>query len=419
MGAITSSNENGSVEDPSMKKIHTHYVFLIHGWLGNSSEMSYLESAINRAANDFPSSTASTQTNVNSRIVTHCAKVNNWRTTDGIASGGTRLAHEIQQFILDDIQKNNHDNDNTSTSNESSDSGSGEHHVSISFVGNSLGGLYARYALSQLPMQLNVQETKITIHRMLFVTTATPHLGVAGRGHTFLPIPRLAEQVIGRALQTTGKDLFRIDNDDLIYKMSTDIEFLQPLSLFQKRVAYINAFRTDFQVPTRTAAFLSKNSTYPHYIHENEEDLPFLVAIASTKANHDILRGVEDEDELPCKKHTMSVKLDALGWEKVFVDMRDYIPRGIKLPSFLRKCSREKWKDFMKSKESNGEQSNIVESRELDAFMTGSDRIHIPVGHDVMVANARSESYSSFTVKGRPVMDYLASGVVKDLDLFV
>ena len=417
--------------------------------------MSYLETSINTAADAYiysnkNKSMPSIDTNKQvrhhtSRLVTHSATSNNGRTTDGIASGGTRLAHEIQQVIKNDIQNNTGDNSG------SVDDSSNEHHVSISFVGNSLGGLYARYALSKLPSKIHmnvnvnlggnkegeeeVQEksqpkSSVILHPEIFATTATPHLGVAS--NTFLPIPRALEHIIGRTLQITGKDLFRIDGEDLIYQMCTNYEsYLKPLTMFRKRIAYINAFRTDFQVPTGTAAFLNRNSTYPHSIRTNdyggERDPPFIVSVANTEANWDILKDENFEDHTPTRTrmHAMSIKLDASGWEKVFVDVRKYSPiPGLALPSFLKKSSRQKWNEFLTLKQVEvqvGEESESdpkvvqVQSRELEKLMTGSDRIEIPVGHQVMVANSKSDAYSNFTKNGRPVMDHLAQQIVKTL----
>ena len=431
INVITTENEHDDSVEKSDEQIHTHYIFLIHGWLGNSSEMSYIETSINQAA-----VVAAKNGNPNARIVTHCAKSNDKRTTDGISHGGTRLADEILEFITNDAKKHFSEEPGEREREH-------EHHVSISFVGNSLGGLYGRYALSKLPTQLCLyfesddddegnksspkSQSSIILHREIFATTATPHLGCAS--HTFVSIPRVLEQVIGRTLKDTGKDLFRIDSDDLIYQMCTDYElYLKPLSLFRKRIAYVNAFRTDFQVPTGTAAFLSRHSTYPHSIQCVDEESdhpypPFIVAVANTDVNHDILR---EENPVQGKKHAMSVKLDASGWEKVFVDVRDYIPTpGFALPSFMKKNSRSRWNQFITSKgvkgvgDGDGDDEKLklvqVQSRELEKLMKGSDRFEIPVGHQVMVANSKSEAYSSFTKGGRPVMDHMAQQMVKIL----
>jgi hypothetical protein len=394
-------NQQNSIKNP----IDAHYIFLIHGWLGNPNEMGFLESSINSIVES--TSVANTNTKVKAaRIVTHSTICNDAKTTDGIAIGGIRLAQEIQQFIIDEIQ-----------SNMDGEVLEPEHHCTISFVGNSLGGLYARYALSKLPDKLPLQndsstETTPSVHlqKQIFVTTATPHLGVAK--NTFLPIPRILERGIGRILNLTGRDLFRTDDIDLIYQMSTDYDtFLKPLSLFHKRIAFANAFRTDFQVPTSTAAFLSRESTYPHIV-EIDVEHPFIVAVARTEENLEVLKEKIDE-RIPCKRHAMSVKLDALGWQKVFLDVRDYIPLpGIALPSFLTTGSRQKWNAFISV---GGERKKQVESRDLLRSLSGSDRFDIPVGHQIMVANSKNQSYSRFTAKGRPVMDYLANWMVTDL----
>mmetsp|Transcript_26135 Transcript_26135/g.39553 ORF Transcript_26135/g.39553 Transcript_26135/m.39553 type:complete len:626 (+) Transcript_26135:48-1925(+) len=435
-------------EPNSDNNIHTHYVFLVHGWLGNSKEMSYLESSINHARESYTKSVFM-KNNHDTRLITYSTIENDGKTTDGIANGGTRLAKEIQQFIKTDLTQNR--NSLTLESDKK------EHHVSISFVGNSLGGLYARYALSQIPTEIQLlvnNDTKgdkesptkqqpIILHKELFITTATPHLGCSS--HTFFGIPRALEKIIGRVLRMTGKDLFRVPNGnqknnkndsqdiDLIQEMCTDYEsYLKPLTMFRKRVAYINAFQTDFQVPTSTAAFLNQDSTYSHSIRrckEHDDDgESFIVAIANTKGNSDILAQKEDsKEEKESEDKIMSVKMDAIGWEKVFIDVREYIP-GISLP-FVKQSSREKWNNFIQSKVFDSKQSTAtlehsqknaggvvnVESRELYDLMMGSERLGVPVGHQVMIANSKNEMYSSFTKTGRPVMDHLAKQIVKSL----
>lgn len=141
--------------------VSTHYVFLVHGWLGNSSEMGYLQKAIDQKASEY--------TNGNSKIITYCPTCNDSKTTDGIANGGQRLAHEVTEYIkANELNKS-----------QPSDSSSRTRNVSISFIGNSLGGLYARYCLTLLPKELIIEgandEKKrnimIVLHRNIFATT--------------------------------------------------------------------------------------------------------------------------------------------------------------------------------------------------------------------------------------------------------
>jgi len=153
---------------------------------------------------------------------------------------------------------------------------------------------------------------------------------------------------------------FRLN--DLIKTMCTCPTYLEPLALFKKRIAYANAYHTDFVVPTRTAAFLNKDSTYPHYISDiapsakdnamnsnnGEADAiknDLIVATLHTprrerkKANSTVGRtscitensGVRDKYDYDRPTNTdelleMSTALDELGWKKVFVDIRSTLP---------------------------------------------------------------------------------------------
>merc|ERR1712176_785495 len=111
-----------------------------------------------------------------------------------------------------------------------------------------------------------------------------------------------AEKIIGKIFQPTGQDLFfdcannaNDKNDEttgrggkdtnsnenennlvLIERMTLEDRFVKPLSLFKKRIAYANAYGTDFQVPTNTAAFLSNTNSIhkvvDNHIEENDDD---------------------------------------------------------------------------------------------------------------------------------------------------
>jgi hypothetical protein len=55
--------------------------------------------------------------------------------------------------------------------------------------------------------------------------------------------------------------------------MCTCPTFLNPLASFRKRIAYANAYQTDFVVPTQTAAFLNTESNYPHYFESGRDGM--------------------------------------------------------------------------------------------------------------------------------------------------
>ncbi len=82
-------------------------------------------------------------------------------TADGIDVGGERIADEIAALLISRPQT-----------------------TQLSFVSLSLGGLYARYAVSALE-----QRGALTgLHLKNFLTLATPHLGVAGHLATIINV---------------------------------------------------------------------------------------------------------------------------------------------------------------------------------------------------------------------------------------
>lgn len=529
-----------------------HYIFLVHGWLGNDLEMAYLSKAFQniisppqngetgidgsvessgvpklpsakrvRRSGSYQSrlinqQDANDECDVDTEIVVHSVKCNVGRTSDGIRKGGRRLANEIVDFIRSDVESRIANcGENTDENNEDDAT-----HVTYSIVGNSLGGLYARYAVSLLPYHLHLKlqqqgSTKsnmLNLHPSIFCTTATPHLGVSK--HTYLPIPRIAETIIGTGLGTTGRDLFRLnsekdlasmaaggimnaaagsvrrfarrgendqesdrDDDDemecIISNMCTQEKYLTPLRNFRQRIAYANAYGTDFQVPTLTAAFLNEKSGVGHFVESsrqiwsaqdeqkrtlkgsaegkarNDETgkdyLPFIVAIVRTEQQSHAQLPISNSKRGADELLRMSQCLDALGWTKVFIDVRDRIPvPGLATPAWLRpNCGslddliRERSAlgftslntDENTSAESSAVESEpsapakpptnihtsecVLTSQELAQSTQTGDTIHFPLGHTVMVANSKSERYSQINSQGRPVMDRLAQDLTR------
>lgn len=183
---------------------HTvHLIVLVHGWKGDSKEMGYMKRSLLRESEKHPSS----------RFVVHSSTVNEGRTSDGIAAGGERLAAEVSDMIA-----SHRADDNV---------------VTLSFVGNSLGGLYSRYAISKIDSS--------AVEPIVFCTTATPHLGVSN--HTYVPIPRSVEWVVAHVMHSTGKDLFQYT--PIIKDMAFNSTFKTPLQRFRKRIAYANVSSCD------------------------------------------------------------------------------------------------------------------------------------------------------------------------------
>ena len=452
--------------NPSMNNnnhITTHYIILSHGWLGSPQEMAYvqqaIESKISSMDDSFPQSV---------RVVVHSATSNHKRTHDGIANGGKRLANEIESFILNDLLMTNNGDDNGGDDDDDDGSifctQSRRHiHVGLSIIGYSLGGLYGRYALSCLPSQLtavtkNEVKMNIMLHYNIFMTIATPHL--ACTNHTYMNLPRFVEWIFGSMCSKTGKDLFcskkitrrmkkkqqsvvnsHKDENNLIFEMGTNYEtFLKPLSQFKKRVTYVNAFQTDFQVPTSTAAFLSDDSTHPHFLRTStlteSDDCPFVVAMLQTRMDNDVVQSdVNLSSYHDLTKHAqdliMSNKLDALGWDKIFIDSRDMnpipgVPKGI--------CSKDHrlgWKnycqDFIEKPSKDNEEfqndtssfqlhSSSIKSKDVKHFMTKRGRkIQIPVGHCMLIANSKSKGAEKFYSNGRQIVDVMVTSFLGEL----
>jgi hypothetical protein len=142
----------------------------------------------------------------------HNAACNEGKTNDGIIRGGERLTNEMLDVIRKEVLETGHDV-----------AQQGPVDVTISIVGNSLGGLYGRYAIAHLAevckvIQVDEKEKNnndtctayvlddyIHIHFNVFCSTASPHLGCAS--HTYIPLPRAAELGVAQLLGETGSDL--------------------------------------------------------------------------------------------------------------------------------------------------------------------------------------------------------------------
>jgi hypothetical protein len=322
-------------------------------------------------------------------IIVHPAVCNEGKTTDGVANGGQRLVDEMMAVIKHEMRHRNSKS------------------VTVSVVGNSLGGIYGRYAVAKLAREQN-------LHFNIFCTTATPHLGVSK--HTYISLPRSAEIGVAHAMGNTGKDLFRLN--DLMKNMATTPEYTVPLGSFRQRIAYANAYGTDFPVPAETAAFLSDRSTYPHYfVVENDvvvDEGGLVIARLHTRPIDDL-----EQSEIE-KEHTdelvqMSTALDALGWKKVFVDIRKEIPIKITMGRRNSQGDGEGEEDVCNM--DNLKRKKVVESRDLATAMKldSSEGLHLPMGHNMIVAFSRSRISTYMNKGGRPVVDALAKELVENI----
>jgi hypothetical protein len=196
---------------PDLQADITHFCFLVHGHRGFSKDLGYVQTAMRRVASiekqkrllqEDVSSGSSREEDSSTELpdllrhdmIVHSVSCNEGKTTDGIARGGERLADEIVSVIRQEMETR-HPIDPSEETNSIKE-------ATISILGNSLGGVYGRYAIAKLAERC-VQESpgcyildgRFRLMMNVFCTTATPHLGIAG--HTFLPLPRTAEIGVG------------------------------------------------------------------------------------------------------------------------------------------------------------------------------------------------------------------------------
>jgi hypothetical protein len=268
--------------------------------MGSPKELGYVQQALQR---DFDAAMTTQQQHHQQQhlptLLVHSASCNAKNSLDGIEAGGRRLAQEVneilQQLVQDEIlsslqqqqQKEKKKNDVPPSSTQQEQPPQ-QHVIALSFLGFSLGGMYSRYALPFIDWNIMaVDGMSIPVVPNLFVTAATPHLGV--QRMTYWKLPACLEPLVAWYLGRTGQDLFRRPRrkhaattssyyDDIIQQMSLDATFLLPLSKFSKRMTIANAFSTDFAVHTATAAFLTDDDDddvsweeEDHHFHDHEQ----------------------------------------------------------------------------------------------------------------------------------------------------
>jgi len=421
------------LDDYNKKGAHvTHFCFLVHGHRGFRKDLSYLQTVMGLMADQKKRSLVGEA--FRHDIVVHSAVCNEHRTTDGVVNGGKRLVEEMLDTIRTAMEQRPTPPAAKGTPNQPQ-----LRDVTISIVGNSLGGLYARYAIAQFQNFVprndhgdNVLDGKYRIHFNVFCTTASPHLGLSK--HTYLPLPRSAEIGLAHTMGNTGKDLFRLN--DLMKTMATTPEFLKPLGNFRKRLAYANAYGTDFPVPAETAAFLSAESNYPHHFVEDSEQGGDCVVVDGTGLVIATMQtpplGDEGTPRQIDQENTddlvhMSRALDSLGWKKVFVDIRNEIPYRMSLPrlssrripTFEDSSSSEEEQPPALSSLDALKQKKVVCSKDVaSAITTPADddgKVVWPMGHNMIVAFSRDKYSTRMNKGGRPVVDALAKELVDDI----
>lgn len=304
-----------ALKDSILNSSPTHLVVTVNGIIGSAHDWRF---AAKQFLSRYPQD-----------VIVHCSECNySMLTFDGIDVMGSRLADEVVSVVKrhPDLQK-------------------------ISFIGHSLGGLIARYAIAKLysedfrkptsqdngepdgfekPFREKKPVGKIAgLEPVNFITSATPHLGL--RGHKQFPLfcgiqylEKLA-LYISWLLGRTGKHQFLTDTDDgkppLLLQMTQDcqdLKFISALQSFKRCVAYSNACY-DYVVGWRTSSIrrqnelpkhLSANNRYPHIVNEETAKLD------GSNVEPQVSGAITDDIEL---EEAMIEGLNKVSWERVDV----------------------------------------------------------------------------------------------------
>jgi hypothetical protein len=156
---------------------------------------------------------------------------NHWRTRDGIDAGARRILREIEMFLID------------------------KNIAQISYIGHSLGGLYARrvvYLAATTDSPVN------RLEQTNFITLATPHVGARQLARLFSD--SFVQRVVPVAFGHTGRDVMLLDGpDNPIMLQMVSKEHLESLGRFKYLATYANV-KNDISVHYCTAAIKPRNT---------------------------------------------------------------------------------------------------------------------------------------------------------------
>ena len=252
-----------------------HLVVLVHGLSGTAADLGYLARRL--------------EADASVRVLASGANEPFPRTLDGVDAGGARVADEVRQVA--------------------------SAYKTISFVGNSLGGLYARAALREL----RDGDTFAGLTPAVFVTTAAPHLGARQTQYGPLaPLLRLLPSFVSIAKSARDAMLQTSAVADL-----SCCEALAALALFPRRRAYGSA-AGDFMVPTASALFTAASSDELRAagMRLGSEDAPDNGAAY-------LIRELDGVDaQLPPAEAELAKALDGVGFERVMIEFESPGPLG-------------------------------------------------------------------------------------------
>jgi len=283
-----------------------HLVVLSHGIMGGTKDLEYLAERLTRGG-----------------CVVLVSKVNALTNSLlGIEHGAKGLVREIEDVLRDSLIDK------------------------ISFVGNSLGGLYARAAIAILG---RTKPGSLKFNK--FMSIASPHLGVADFNYLnqefAFPFPLFLKQAVASTMGTTGRELFLLDDEQLLLKMATEEDYLAPLRQFAARRAYAN-LRNDFVVPLGTAAMLSPGTVCK--LRADHTAQSGVVATINQNAQHPQEQQQQQDGSGEASQRMLN-SLNNLGWEKIVVHFPGILPISHNKIAALRKWPEWFFVGVMKTSE--------------------------------------------------------------------
>lgn len=320
------STTQGNVASPKgiyyLKDEPDHLLVLVHGILASPSDWTYVEAELKKR--------------LGRNFLIYASSCNSYtKTFTGIDGAGKRLADEVIQVVRkqETLRK-------------------------ISFLAHSLGGLFARYAISVLytpnnsvgqPYDLSASTKGLIagLEPINFITLATPHLGV--RGNKQLPfllgvpfLEKIAAPLAPIFIGRTGSQLFLTDGKPnkppLLLQMASDCEdgkFISALGAFRCRVLYANV-SYDHMVGWRTSSIRRETELvkppqrsldgYKHVV-----DVEYCPPVSSSSPHFppEAAKAKEAAQNAPTMQNTLEYHeiveeemirgLQRLGWKKVDV----------------------------------------------------------------------------------------------------
>ncbi|XP_062233584.1 uncharacterized protein LOC133930839 [Phragmites australis] len=327
---------SSSMDTSKSKQGPDHLLILVHGIMASPSDWTYGEAVLKRR--------------LGHNFFIYASSSNIYaKTFDGIDIAGRRLADEVLDVVrkMSSLRK-------------------------ISFLAHSLGGLFARYAISILyspetkntgqssarivPTTRGSENSRFTsglgaiagLEPINFITLATPHLGVRGRNQLpFLQglsiLEKLAAPLAPLLVGRTGAQLFLTDGEpskpSLLLQMASGCEdkrFILALAAFKNRILYANV-SYDHMVGWRTSSIRREKDLikplhrsldgYKHIVNVeycspiSSEGPHFPSKAARAKAVAQRTQNTENTEEYhQMMEEEMIHGLQKVGWKKVDVN---------------------------------------------------------------------------------------------------